>query len=309
MTLLLKAGREPAETWVEAFRREMPELEVRVWPECGDRSAIEFALVSRMPPGELRTFPNLRFIATMSVGLEHLLSDPHLPAHVPLVRSVNPKRAATMAEYVVLHVLRYFRRLPEYQAQQRDRRWQPLSQRLSEEVRIGIMGLGTLGSAVAERLRPFGFDLAAWTRTPHKTDGIVNFVGWNGLRPFLARSDILICLLPLTAETEDILNARTLAALPRGAYLINAARGEHVVDADLLAALDSGHIAGATLDAFRDEPLPEDHPFWRHEQITVTPHNSCKAPASDGVQVIVENIRRVRDGRPLVHVVDRAAGY
>jgi glyoxylate/hydroxypyruvate reductase A len=151
MALLLKAGREPAESWIEAFGRALPDLEVRVWPDCGDRKDIEFALVSRMPHGELRTFPNLRFIATMSVGLEHLFEDPQLPAHVPLIRSVNPQRAATMAEYVMMHVLRYHRRLPEYQAQQRHRQWKRLPQRLASEVRIGIMGLGTLGSIVGKR--------------------------------------------------------------------------------------------------------------------------------------------------------------
>jgi glyoxylate/hydroxypyruvate reductase A len=309
MALLLKAGREPAETWIEAFANAVPDLEVRVWPDCGDPADIQFALVSRMPHGKLRTFPNLRFIATMSVGLEHLFEDPTLPDHVPLIRSVNPQRAATMSEYVLSHVLRYHRRWPDYQAQQRAKHWERLPQRLAEETRIGILGLGTLGSATAEKLRPFGFDVAGWTRTPHADAKVANFVGPQGLQPFLARSDMLICLLPLTRETENIIDARVLAALPRGAYLINAARGEHVVDADLLAALDSGHLAGATLDAFRDEPLPEDHPFWSHEKITVTPHNSCIAHARYGVQVIAENIRRIREGRPLVHQVDRAAGY
>jgi glyoxylate/hydroxypyruvate reductase A len=180
MALLLKAGREPVETWLEAFSRVLPDLEVRVWPECGDRKDIEFALVSRMPHGELRSFPNLRFAATMSVGVEHLLNDPLLPDHLPLVRSVNPKRASTMAEYVTFHVMRYFRRFPEYQAQQREGRWKKLPQRLTEEVRIGIMGLGTLGSAVAERLRLFGFQVAGWTRTPHTLDGVANFVGPEG---------------------------------------------------------------------------------------------------------------------------------
>jgi glyoxylate/hydroxypyruvate reductase A len=309
MALLLKAGREPVESWIEAFGKVLPDLEVRVWPDCGDRKDIEFALVSRMPHGELQTFPNLRFVATMSVGLEHLFEDPHLPDHVPLIRSVNPQRAATMAEYVMMHVLRYHRRLPEYEAQQRKRQWKRLPQQLASEVRIGIMGLGTLGSTVAEKARLFGFDVAGWTRTPHRHEGIANFVGADALHPFLARSDMLVCLLPLTVETENVINARTLAALPRGAYLINAARGEHVVDADLLAALDSGHLAGATLDPFRDEPLPDDHPFWTHEKITVTPHSACVAPPSHGVLVIAENIRRLREGQPLVHVVDRAAGY
>lgn len=309
MVLLLKAGRESAESWIKAFGDSMPELEVRVWPDCGNRQDIEYALVSRMPDGELSKFPNLRFIASMSVGVEHLLDDPDLPKAVPLVRNINTLRASTMAEYVTYHVLRHFRRFPEYEAQQAAKIWKMLPKRDAAETRVGIMGLGSLGLAVADKLRMFRFDTAGWTRTPHNHDGIANFVGPEGLRPFLASCDILVSILPLTAQTKDILDATAFAALPRGAYLINCGRGEHVVDADLIAALDSGHLAGATLDPFREEPLPPSHSFWTHPKITITPHNSCDGRANYGVHNIVDNIRRARDGRPLVNLVDRAAGY
>lgn len=309
MVLLLKAGREPAESWVAAFGALLPDLEVRVWPDCGRREDVEFALVSHMPHGELATFPNLRFVASMSVGVEHLLDDPHLPPHLPLVRSVNPQRSASMAQYVLLHVLRYFRRLPDYQAQQRAKHWERLPQRHAQDLRVGVMGLGSLGLAAAQQLRHCGFDVAGWTRTPHDHEGIANFVGRDGFFPFLARSDILVCQLPLTPETQDIIDARALAALPRGACLINAARGEHVVEEDLLAALESGHIAGATLDVFREEPLPAGHPFWIHPKVTITPHNSCDGRATHGAITIADNIRRAREGRPLVNLVNRAAGY
>ncbi len=308
-TLLLKAGREPADTWLNAFATLMPELEVRVWPECGKREDIQFTLCSRLPHGEYPTFPNLKFVCSMSVGLEPLLDDPTLPKHLPIIRSVNPQRSATMAEYVVFHVLRYFRRVPEYEAQQRAKIWKMLPQADAADMRIGILGLGTLGRTVAEKLRLFHFDVAGWTRTPHQHDGIANFVGPEGLRPFLQRSDILICLLPLTPQTDSLLDAAAFAALPKGAYFINVARGEHVVDADLLAALDSGHLAAATLDPFRDEPLPPDSPYWSHPKVTVTPHNSCQGPAKYGAPDIVENIRRALDGRPLLNVADRAIGY
>ena len=309
MVLLLKAGRESAESWVEAFGEHLPDLEVRVWPDCGKPEDIQYALVSRMPGGELSGFPNLRFIASMSVGVEHLLNDAELPKGVPLVRNINTQRASTMAEYVTYHVLRYFRRFPEYQAQQAAKIWKRLPKRDAAETRIGIMGLGSLGLTVADKLRLFRFDIAGWTRTAHSHEGITNFVGADGFHPFLASCDILVSLLPLTEQTRDILGAKAFAALPQGAYLINCGRGEHVVDADLIAALDSGHLAGATMDPFREEPLPPSHPFWAHPKITLTPHNSCDGRANFGVRNIVENIRRARDGRPLVNLVDRKAGY
>lgn len=309
MVLLLKAGRESAESWVQAFSDAMPELEVRVWPDCGNKQDVEYALVSRMPGGELSSFPNLRFIASMSVGVEHLLDDPELPKGIPLVRNINSQRASTMAEYVTYHVLRDFRRFPELEAQQAAKIWKRLPKRDAAETRIGIMGLGSLGLTVAEKLRLFRFNIAGWTRTPHSHDGITNYVGAEGFHPFLSTCDFLVCLLPLTTQTEDILDAKAFAALPQGAFLINCGRGEHVVDAALLAALDSGHLAGATLDPFREEPLPASHPFWTHPKITITPHNSCDGRANYGVRTIVDNIRRARDGRPLVNLVDRAAGY
>jgi glyoxylate/hydroxypyruvate reductase A len=308
MVLLLKGGREPIENWVAAFGKVLPDLEVRVWPDCGRREDVEFALVSNMPHGALATFPNLRFVASMSVGVEHLLEDPQLP-DVPLVRSVNSQRSATMAQYVLLHVLRYLRRMPDYEAQQQAKVWQRLPYRDAKDMRVGIMGLGSLGLAAAQQLSQCGFNVAGWTRTPHSHDGIANFIGREGFFPFLARSDILVCQLPLTAETQDIIDARALAALPRGAYVINTGRGEHLVEEDLLAALDSGHIAGATLDVFREEPLPADHPFWIHPKVTVTPHNSCDGRAAHGAITIADNIRRAREGRPLVNLVNRAAGY
>lgn len=309
MALLLKAGREPVDNWVKAFAALMPELEVRVWPDCGNREDILFTLASRLPEGEYRTFPNLKFIASMSVGVEPLLNDPTLPKDIPLIRSVNPQRTATMSEYVTLHVLRHFRRFPEYQAQQAAKVWKMLPQADAADTRVGILGLGTLGRAAAEKLRLFRFDVAGWTRTQHNHAGIANFVGSEGFLPFLQRTDILVCLLPLTPQTENILDSAAFAALPRGAYFINAARGEHVVDDALLAALDSGHLSGATLDPFRDEPLPQADPYWTHPKVTVTPHNSCQGLAKYGAPDIVDNIRRALDGRPLLNMVDRAAGY
>lgn len=309
MVLMIKPGRDPAENWIKAIHGKMPDLEIRVWPDCGDEKDIEFALVSHIPPGELARFPNLRFVASTAAGVDDLLADPGLSHDVPIIHGINSERSDTMAQTVILHVLRYHRDLPAYAEQQRRHEWKRHPLVPADERRVGIMGLGALGSEAATRLAKFGFDMAGWTRRPKTMDGVTNFHGPDGLGPFLGRTDILVCMLPLTAETEDIINAKTLAALPKGAFVINCARGAHVVDEDLIKALDCGHIQGATLDVFRTEPLPPDHPFWDHPRITVIPHTSSQGRAAFGVDVLVENMRRARAGEPLVNLVDREAGY
>lgn len=309
MALMIKPGRDPVENWIDALAGKMPDLEVRVWPDCGDREDIEFALVSHMPHGEFSHFPNLRFVASTSAGVDELLADPDLAQDVPIIHGVNTERSNTMAEYVLLQVLRYHRDMPAYAEQQRRHEWKRPALVQAKNRRVGIMGLGAMGAVTATRLAQFGFDVAGWTRRPKTIAGVTNFHGADGLVPFLGRTDILVCLLPLTAETEDVINARTLAALPKGACVINCARGAHVVDEDLIAALESGHIEGATLDVFRTEPLAPDHPFWDHPRITITPHNSCQGRAAYGVDVLVENMRRAHAGEPLINLVDRNAGY
>ena len=309
MVLMIKPGRDPAENWIKALTGRMPDLEIRVWPDCGDVEDIEFALVSHIPPGELARFPNLRFVASTAAGVDDLLADPGLSPDIPIIHGVNTERSDTMSQTVLLHVLRYHRDVATYAEQQRRHEWKRHPMVPADERRVGIMGLGALGSVAAARLGQFGFDVAGWTRRPRTIEGIANFHGPDGLGPFLGRTDILVCMLPLTAATEDIIDAKTLAALPKGAFVINCARGAHVVDEDLLQALDGGHIAGATLDVFRTEPLAPDHPFWDHPRITITPHTSSQGRAAFGVDILVENMRRARAGEPLVNLVDREAGY
>ncbi|HEY4134686.1 MAG TPA: glyoxylate/hydroxypyruvate reductase A [Alphaproteobacteria bacterium] len=310
MSIVLKANNKArVQTWFDVLKAALPDAELRLWPDCGDPAKVEFVIASDLPPGAFATFPNLKFIACMAVGLDGLLGDPTIPAHIPFVRSVNKERGDTMAEYVVLHALRHFRQQPDYEANQRQARWQRRLDRSAADFGIGVMGLGNLGRAAAEKLRLFGFPVAAWTRSPRDAGDIEIFAGRDRLPAFLARSRLVVCLLPLTAETRDILDARAFAAMPKGAYLINAGRGEELVEDDLLAALGSGQLAGATLDVFRTEPLPADHPFWQHPKVTVTPHNSAATVGAHGADVILDNIRRARAGLPLVNTVDKAAGY
>lgn len=310
MTLLIIAPGERPDWWQREFARVAPELEVRAWPDSGDPADIHCALAWKPPAGELAKLPNLKAVFSMGAGADHLFIDPDLP-NVPITRVVDPYLTAGITEYVLLHVLRYHRNQPVFEAQQRDHVWDDRARELrqADERAVGVMGLGELGRDAVAKLAALGFDVAGWSRSAKDIPRVACFAGPEGLAPFLARSEILVCLLPLTGETADILDRKTLAQLPQGAYLINAARGGHLVDGDLLDALASGQITHATLDVFREEPLPDDHPFWDHPQITVTPHNAAITDPRSVVAQVAENIRRLDAGEPLLHPVDRNAGY
>lgn len=314
MALLFKSDLERGDAWTDAFARLAPDMEVRLWPNQGDPADIDYALVWEPPRGEMKTYPNLKIIFSVGAGIDHLASDPELPQNVPLVRMVEPGLTAGMTEYVVMSVLYHHRFMLDYAQQQRDRVWREINQVPPWKRRVGIMGLGVLGSDAAGKLLDFNFDVAGWSRTaksiPGKSNqGVTCFHGADGLTPFLNRSDILVCLLPLTKETEGILNARNLAALPRGAAVISAGRGKHMIEDDLLAALESGQIGGATLDVFRQEPLPRDHPFWTHPRVIVTPHAASMTAPDSACEAVVAAIRRFEAGQPLEHQVDLAQGY
>ena len=299
---------DPAELWRDELRARMQGLEVRIWPEVGDPAAIDTALVWRPPPGELARYPNLKAILSLGAGIEGLIADPTLP-NVPIARMVDPSLARTMTEYVLLAVLRHHREFDRFEREQRARRWAYRFPPQAARRRVGIMGLGELGAAAARTLVAHGFAVFGWSRTPKAIKGVTSYAGRSELHAFLHQADILVCLLPLTAETRGILDAETFASLPHGACVINVARGAHLIEADLLAALLSGHLGGATLDVFETEPLPPESPLWARSDVLVTPHvasYSLPATAADGV---VENIRRARAGQPLRHQVDRARGY
>ncbi|HLT02350.1 MAG TPA: glyoxylate/hydroxypyruvate reductase A [Geminicoccaceae bacterium] len=308
MALLFLSPDDPAEAWRAELQARMPELDVRIWPKVGDPAQIDVALVWRPPPGELARYPNLRAILSLGAGIDGLIADPDLP-DVPIARMVDPSLTRTMTEYVLLAVLRHHREFDRFERAQRAREWAYAFPPQASERRVGVMGLGELGGAAARQLVAHGFQVLGWSRTPKALDGVVSYAGRSELHNFLHRTDILVCMLPLTAETVGILDAATFAALPHGAYVINVARGQHLVEADLIEALDSGHLGGATLDVFREEPLPRGSPLWSHSKVLITPHvasYSVPATAADGV---VANIRRALAGEPLLHQVDRARGY
>ena len=311
--LLAITGWDPA-GWETRFRALAPRRDVRLWPDrMGDPAGVAYACAWKPPPGLLGSLPNLTASFSLGAGVDQLVGDKTLP-QVPLVRIVDPDLTMRMTEYVTLHVLMIHRRQRLYDAQQRDRLWRDHDQWPAADVAVGVMGLGVLGRAATDALRRLGFKVAGWSRTPKAMPGVETFHGEKGLDDFLARSEILVCLLPHTPATEGILNLALLRKLKRdgvlgGAYLINAGRGRLQVDGDILAALDEGALAGATLDVFAVEPLPSDSPLWPHPKITITPHNAAASHPNALVANVLGQIERLERGQPLENVVDRARGY
>jgi len=306
--LMTKPMTGPASEWIELFAEQMPGLEVRIWPEIGDPADIEYILIGRMDLADLPPLPNLKMFLAMYAGIEGFLATDHF-SDVPMVRTGPPGGDITMTEYVMLHVLRHHRQMPDYLDQQARGEWKVRPQKRPHEQRIGFLGYGDLATPIAALLAGMGFDVAAWARTPRPGAPVKVYAGDAEFMPFLARTDIAVCLLPLTPETRGILNAATFAAMPKGAAIINVGRGEHLVAADLIAALDSGQLDAATLDVTSPEPLPADSPLWSHPRVTVMPHVARRVRADSTIPQVVENIRRFEAGEPLQQQVDRATGY
>jgi glyoxylate/hydroxypyruvate reductase A len=309
MALLFISAVEDPKVWRAEFARVLPGDEFRVWPEAGERAEVEFLLVWRPPRGSMKGFPSLKAILNLGAGVDYVLADPDLPREVPLVRLIDRGLAVGMVEFVLHAVLHFHRNFHRYRAQQARREWIDIPQKLPEARRVGILGFGQLGQAAARHLLALGFPVAGWSRTRKAFPGVQSFAGAAELPAFLARTDILVCLAPLTRETDGIVNAGTLAQLPKGTYLINAARGGLAVEADVLAALDSGRLAGAWLDVFREEPLPRTSPFWTHPNVIVTPHNAALTQPGPAALEVADNIRRIRAGLPPNGLVDKTKGY
>ncbi len=308
MALLLKSDIERGTAWQDALAAVDPSLDLRVWPELGAAEEIDYALVWAPPRGLLASLPNLKVVFSVGAGVDHFASDPELP-DLPVVRMVETGLTEGMTEFVVMSVLQHHRFMIDYALQQKERQWHVIQQIAAGRRRVGMMGLGVLGRDALEKLRPFGFALRGWSRSPKRIGGVDCFHGDEGLRDFLAGCDILVCLLPLTDETRGILNAETFGRLPPGAALINAARGGHQVEDDILAALDSGQLSGATLDVFNREPLPAESPLWAHPRIVLTPHAAAMTMPETACVAVVESIRRYEAGQPLENLIDWSRGY
>jgi glyoxylate/hydroxypyruvate reductase A len=296
-------------SWAPALRRAMPHVELREAPHIGDPADIDIAIVWRPMPGWLANLPNLKLILSQGAGVDHILADPLLPRQIPVIRLVDPYMTRQMVEYVTFQVLRLHLREPEFRRQQEQRLWRDMGGAAACDRRIGILGLGELGAAAATALAGLGFDVAGWSRTPKSLPGIASFSGAGALAAFLARTEILVCLMPLTGATRGILGRAAFDCLPQGAGIINAGRGGHLVEADLLDALASGRISEAVLDVFETEPLPPDHPFWTHPRIVVTPHIAALTNPATAAEAMAATLRRWQAGETIPDRVDPDRGY
>ena len=297
-----------AQAWRDTFREQIPELPIRIWPEANDLAAVEYLAFMHPDFNTLPPFPNLKAMFSRAAGVDDIVKHPKLPK-VPLGKIEPPGGDPMMTEYVVMHVLRLHREMPTYQAAQARGEWLKIPIARPEHRRIGFLGFGMMAKAPALVLKSLGFPVSAWVRSPRRSEEVPIFHGSDQLEPFLAQTDIAVCLLPLTGETEGIFCARTFAMMPRGAMLVNVGRGRHVVDADLIAALDSGQLSYAALDALWPEPLPPQSPLWAHPKITVMPHVARRPTVAQLVTEIVANIRSLQAGGGLLQEVDLGLGY
>jgi glyoxylate/hydroxypyruvate reductase len=316
LALLVHGGTEnwsPAR-WKSRFDDVCPDRRVlRLTDAAFDPAEVHYAAVWKPEPGELAAFPNLRVIFNLGAGVDALMADKSLP-DVPLVRVAVNDLTERMTEYVVLHVLMHHRQELYLRESQRAKRWAPKSQWAAGAVSVGVMGLGTLGADAADALRRIGFRVAGWSRSPRQIEGIACFDGAQGLEPFLRRTDILVCLLPLTPDTRHVLNRDLFTKLnrdsPLGApVLINAGRGGLQNEADILQCLDDGTLGGASLDVYATEPLPSDSRFWSHPKVVLTPHNAADTDPDEISKYVAQQIERFEAGGALENVVDRKRGY
>jgi len=309
MRILLHRADGLTDPWVADFGVLLPEAEVVVWQEGASIDPCDYAVLWSPPAGLLADLRHVKAIFLTGAGVDAILKFNDALPPVPIIRLGDAGMAVQMAEYVTHAVLRYFRRFDEYEKQARRGLWNPLLQHRKEDFSVGVMGMGVLGSRVLESLAGFGFPLRGWSRAPKDVAGVSCFSGMQGLDEFLRGTRVLVCLLPLTPATANLLDRARLSLLPGAAYLINVARGALVAEPDLLTLVRSGHIAGATLDVFRDEPLPAPHPFWDEPRITLTPHISALTLRTESVAQIAGKIGALQRGEQIADIVDRTKGY
>lgn len=313
MAIAILVGKDDAEkqamqwfidAWKQALHTLNPTLDIRVWPDIGNADDIDFALAWQPFHGALKQFKHLKAIHSLGAGVDHIFTDPDLNPHVPIVRIMDTYMASDIVQYVAAYVLHHVKRVTHWADKQKQKTWFKQPPFSFAEKNIGIMGLGYLGGKAATLLNQFDLNILGWSQSQKSLPDITQFVGDEQLPAFLAATDILICMLPLTAKTENILNLQTFSQLRHGAYIINVGRGQHLVEEDLLTALASGQLQGACLDVFRQEPLPVDHPFWTHPRIIVTPHIASVTNPTTAAPQVYENYLRAQSGQALLNQVD-----
>ncbi|WP_110684929.1 2-hydroxyacid dehydrogenase [Salinicola aestuarinus] len=308
MALLYKSDPVRGRRWRALFAEHAPDIEFREWPDIGDPADIHYLLAWQPPAAIATCLPELEVLFATSAGVDQF-DVSTLPSTLPVVRMLDPAIEQGMVEYALFGTLWLHRQMYDYTRQQRERTWQAHSLVPAAQRRVGILGLGHLGQAIASQLGSLGFSLSGWSRRPREVDGVTCYAGGETLDRFLADSDILICVLPLTEATRGILNRSLFAKLPAGAALINIGRGEQLVDADLIEALDTGRLSAAVVDVVGEEPPASDHPFWQHERLLLTPHIAAMTQPETAFPVLLDNIRRHQRGEPMNGEVDRRRGY
>ncbi len=295
--------------WQQALKSAAKDVEVYSYLEEHPKDKITMALVWKHPKGELSKYPNLKCIASSGAGVDFIFEDENRPKNLPITRVVDVMLAQDMSEHVIALIFSYLKNLGQYCIDQMNKIWKPKDYRRISDFTVGILGLGALGSVLANDLVRFGFRTQGWSNSKKHIEKVTSFAGSAQLSDFLSTSEILICLLPLTDATSGILNGKLFQQLPQGAYIINVARGGHLIDTDLIEYIDSGQLSGACLDVFHQEPLSIDHPFWEHDKIHMTPHYASVSDTDSVVPQIIENYHRLREGEALINVVSREKGY
>ncbi|MCP1478633.1 glyoxylate/hydroxypyruvate reductase A [Pseudomonas chlororaphis] len=307
MALLYKADPVRGEHWRALFAEQAPDIQWRAWPDLGNPEEIRY-LAAWQAPDDLSLLPNLEVLFALSAGVDQL-DLARLPPDLPVVRLLDPGITRGMCEYASFAVLSLHRDMLRYRQQQLARCWQAHLLQPAAQRRVGVMGLGQQAQQILATLRPLGFALSGWARSAHRIDGVQCFAGNQQLPAFLSQCDILLCVLPLTEQTQGILDRELFRQLPRGAALINMGRGGHLVEQDLLDALACGQLSGAVLDVLQQEPAPAEHPFWDHPQILLTPHIAAMTQPQSAFAVLLDNIRRHQRGEPMLGQIDRTQGY
>lgn len=303
--LLICTGRDP-KVWVDAIKAKQPSTKLYVYPEPHDPSEIDYVVTWKHPKGAFNKYPNLEVIASIGAGVDHIICDPEIPRSALITRVIDEQLTRDMSTFVLSLVLDKMRNISLHHS---EKKWNPIPYKTLNDEKIGIMGLGVLGKAAALTLVNNGFQVSGWSKTAKHINGVTTFHGEKGLQTFLKDVSILVCLLPLTSATESILNKELFEQLPKGAYIINVARGEHLVELELLEMLDKEHLSGASLDVFKTEPLPEEHPFWKHPKVHVTPHIASVTDPNKVVSQLMENYKRFQNKEPLKNVVDLKKEY
>jgi glyoxylate/hydroxypyruvate reductase A len=297
------------EDWKQALQAAAPEVDFYSYLEDHPRESIEMAMVWKHPSGIFKEYPSLKYIASFGAGVDFLLQDNDIPKSVRITRVVDPVLAADMSEYVIAAILSHMKNLTRYRSDQIKGNWAPVPYTRITDISVGIMGLGELGSCLAEDLHSIGFKVVGWSRSKKAIEFVECYSGQEQKADFLSRVNVLVCLLPLTPETTNILNKQLFEKVPKGTYIINVARGGHLVDEDLIEMINSGHISGACLDVYHQEPLSEKHPFWKHPKILMTPHVASVSDILAVVPQLLENYYRFKKGDKLLNEVSTVRGY